>query len=80
MGVVFTWILLRMNFKFNRNRSRLKIIKLSQRRMAFTLLAERRKPSGERPINAQKPEGSRPAANIRGHDHSRPRRHQRVRK
>ncbi len=30
--------------------------------MALTLLAERRKPSGEQPLNAAKPEGSRPAA------------------
>ena len=30
--------------------------------MALTLLAERRKPSGERPVNASKPEGSRPTA------------------
>ena len=30
--------------------------------MALTLLAERRKPSGECLINAAKPEGSRPAA------------------
>ena len=27
-----------------------------------SLLAERRKPSGDRPVNAAKPEGSRPAA------------------
>ena len=31
------------------------------RQMALTLLAERREPSGEWPVNAAKPEGSRPS-------------------
>ena len=43
--------------------------------MAFTLLSERRKPSGERQVNVAKPDGLRRSANcwlivfVKGFDH-----------